>query len=188
MFRICTPCILKEHLRFAYFTAFLALKCLLAFDFVYSLIELIVNFICLRLSHQNIKQKVETVVWIVTQINRPLRAFQCLLHFRSRSRSFCFVKDVLFPSRRTCQTITITNLLNDPPQTERNMIFYPDIWFFLIENYIKTLAAYRFMDTWLFYPLIPNIICRHLWSLPASPTILVYKLCNNYNCLCLVVI
>jgi hypothetical protein len=62
MFKICTPCILKEHLRFAYFTEFLALKRLLAFDFVYSLNELIVNFICLRLSHQNIKQKVETVV------------------------------------------------------------------------------------------------------------------------------
>jgi hypothetical protein len=35
----------------------------------------------------------------------------------------------LFPSQRTCQTITITNLLNDPPQTKRNMIFYPDIFF-----------------------------------------------------------
>ena len=65
----------------------------------------------------------------------------------SQSYSLILLCKRLFPSRRTCQTITITNLLNDPPQTKRNMIFYPDISFFLIENYIKTQAAYRFMDT-----------------------------------------
>jgi hypothetical protein len=32
-------------------------------------------------------------------------------------------------------------------------------------------TAYRFTGTWRFYPLIPNIIRRLLWSIPVSPTI-----------------
>ena len=116
MFRICTPCILKEHLRFAYFTAFLALKCLLAFDFVCSLIELIVNFICLRSSHQNIKQRLK--LSSESSSDKSTSSSLPMLASFSQSYSLILLCKRLFPSRRTCQTITITNLLNDPPSNK----------------------------------------------------------------------